>query len=597
MSRLRTRLLASLTAIALAVTVAGPAAAVPRQVPAGVGNPAVNVFIGLLEVGQARAISNRVFANVTKEEAQVTSAYAAYVATAQAQREAATSKGDTAKVQQADRVLAVLQAEQATKAQLLTQMRQNAYTQFRKPEFALMLSTIANVGPVSRLLTSASGELGGLASKVSALRNQVSGSSGVNLLAVQAYTAQLQRWTGVWAMVSGPKGRGLTDLAEKATASLQRATAGVAGADRALAETATTLAALSSALEGVKTVAVRPRGHGFFGFITNLLGIDTRLIDALRNAIRPRVRNVPGYREADIDKVLDAAMLEMMRRRLYDCGKPTGYEVRNLADNPDLGTQLDKVTRSLGGVDERLPLCDDPTAEQLLAVGEEALDPVATGSETATRPTGGGIYTISSEGRSPGARAAMVRTDGGDLSVRDLKPPLFTLGGEAVGRPDIQLVLDFEQGTASGSFDVDYACDAESCMGQASTGHAAGTFEQVPFAVPPDGPPEDYPFPAHHWYDLEKDNWYALAATDISVQLAGTSFDGSTGAYDETVRGWVEVRLSPSGWSTGSLPNGWTADLSVRLDYPDTVNPQWTLFIGSNSQIWDPRIPQPPAAG
>ncbi len=597
MRTLRRRLPAVLTAVALTLTLTGPAAAIPGQVPAGVGNPAVNVFIGLLEVGQARAISNRVFANVTKEEQQVTSAYAGYVDTAQKQRAAAQEKGDTVAVQRADRVLAVLQQEQTTKAALLKQMRQNAYTQFRKPEFALMLSTIANVGPVSRLLTSASGELGGLASKVSALRNQVSGGFGMNLLAVQAYTAQLQRWTGVWAMVSGPKGRGLTDLAEKATASLQRATAGVAGADRALAETATTLAALSSALEGVKTVAVRPRGHGFFGFITNLLGIDTRLIDALRNAIRPRVRNVPGYREADIDRVLDAAIVELMRRRLYDCGKPTGYELRTLPDNPDLGTQVDKVTRSLGGVDKRLPLCDDPTAEQLLAVGEEALDPVAAGSENATRPTGGGIYTISSEGRAPGARAAMVRIDGGDLSVRDLKPPLFTLGGEAVGLPDIQLILDFEQGTASGSFDVDYACDAESCMGQSSTGHAAGSFEQVPFAVPPDGPPADYPFPEHHWYDLEKDNWYALAATDIAVQLAGTSFDGSTGDYDETVRGWVEVRLSPSGWSTGSLPSGWYADLGVRLDYPDTVNPQWTLFIGSNSQVWDPRIPQPPSAG
>ncbi len=595
--RMRSRLAATLTAVALTLTLTGPAAAIPGQVPAGAGNPAVNVFIGLLELGQARAISNRVFANVTKEEEQVTSAYAGYVDTAQKQRAAAQEKGDNVAVQRADRVLAVLQQEQTTKAALLKQMRQDAYTQFRKPEFALMLSTIANIGPVSRLLTSASGELSGLASKVSALRQQVSGGSGVNLLALQAHTAQLQRWTGVWAMVSGPKGRGLTEMAEKATASLQRATAGAAGADRALAETATTLAALSSALEGVKTVAVRPRGRGFFGFITNLLGIDTRLIDALRNAIRPRVRNVPGYREADIDRVLDAAILEMMRRRLYDCGKPTGYEVRNLSENPDLGTQLDKVARALGGVEDRLPVCDDPTAEQLLAVGEETLDPVALGSATATRPTGGGIYTISSEGRAPGARAAMVRIDGGDLSVRDLKPPLFTLGGEAVGLPDIQLILDFEQGTASGSFDVDYACDAESCMGQSSTGHAAGTFEQVPFEAPPDGPPADFPFPEHHWYDLEDDDWYALAATDIAVQLAGTSFDGSTGDYNETVRGWVEVRLSPSGWSTGSLPSGWSADLGVRLDYPDTVNPQWTLFIGANSQVWDPRLPLPPAAG
>ena len=104
-------------------------------------------------------------------------------------------------------------------------------------------------------------------------------------------------------------------MADKAAAALRKVTKTAGAVDAELASTQEGLLALSQAVANVRQGSVRPRGGGFFGFITNLLGVDRRLIDAMRDLIRPRLRAVPGYSAADIDKLLDAAMIEMMRRR------------------------------------------------------------------------------------------------------------------------------------------------------------------------------------------------------------------------------------------------------------------------------------------
>ena len=590
------------TAVAVVLALAVPMIAVPMAgVPAVAQAPTrrlsapVNLAVGVAQAVQARVLSNRVFKNVDEQQAQVTSTYAAYVATAEKNLAAAQQAKDTVAVQRDTRVLAVLKTEQATQTEILAGMRQNAYDVFRKPEFRNLVSTIANVGPVNRIFNQASAELADLSSKVGGLRARLASGTPLSLTELDAYSTQLNRWRGVWSMIAGPKGEALTTVADKASAALRRVTKNVTSVDADLADTESGLQALADGFKNVQQVKVRPRGGGFFGFITNLLGIDTRVIDALRNLIRPRVSNIPGYSAAQIDKVLGDAMLELMRRRFADCRDRSGYDLRNLADNPDLGLSDTSLPQALGAVADRLPLCGEPTGQQLLAIGEAMAEPVATGSP-ATRPVGGGVYSLDTLNESdPGATAAFVRLEAGSLSVRDTSVvPLMALRGDAVGAPELQLTVDFETGTASGSFSATYECTAELCMGATGTGYAKATFENVPLQQAPTSPPADFPFPAHHWYDLEKDWWYGLVAVDVEVSLVGTSFDGREGGYTTSVRGWVQVALSPMGSIMGARPYGWRATTSVRLDYPDTVNPQWDLYIGADADIWEARVPVPP---
>jgi hypothetical protein len=567
--------------LAMAIPNVSLGAAVEARPTTRAANPGVNVAVGLIDVMQGRAISTRVFRNVDAEVSQVKQVYAGYEATA-------TSEGNARTVQ-------ILQTEKTVKLQLLEQMRKNAYQQFRKPEVRKLIAAVANVGPVSRIFTSAGGEIAGLASKLNELRTKISGGGALSLLEVQKYAAQIDRWKGAWSIITGPQGRQLGALADKASAALRKLTSATGAVDAELASTQDGLLALSQALNDVKTVKVRPRGGGFFGFVTDLLGIDRRLIDAVRDLIRPRVRDIPGYSAADIDRLLDKAMIEMMRRRLWDCGKPTGFEIGGLPDNPDLGMFPGELSPTLGPDDERLPLCGDPTTEELLATAEAALDPVADDGVSATRPTGGGVYTIDQATTTPGAAAVMRSADGGRISVRDIDVvPLIGMGGESAGTPDIQLIVDLAEGTVSGSFDARYECTPDLCMGMNSTGYARGSFGPLPFGVAPFEPPDDYPFPPHHWYELESEDWYALGAIDIEVSIGGTGYDGRAADYTTSVRGWIQVRLSAMGNVAGALPNGWRASFSASLDYPDTVNPQWFLWLGAEADIYDSRVHRPP---
>ena len=570
---------AVLAVLAPMVSVAGASSPAPVR---RMGNPAINGFVAFLELAQGRAISNRVFTNVDAEVAQVTSNYDRYEATAAAANDA--------------RVVQMLQQERATKLQLLQQMRNNAYQQFRKPEMRKLLSAVANLGPVNRIFVSASSELVGLAGQVDGLRTQLANGAGLNVGQVQQYAAQIDRWRGAWAILAGSPGRTLTAMADKAAAALRKVTKTAGAVDAELASTQEGLLALSQAVANVRQGSVRPRGGGFFGFITNLLGVDRRLIDAMRDLIRPRLRAVPGYSAADIDKLLDAAMIEMMRRRLWDCGKPTGFELAALPDNAQLGMFPGELVTGSGPLDEQLAMCGNPTTEQLLATGEAAMDPVADDGVPATHPNGGGVYTLDPSSTAPSAVAQMVNVDGGDLSVRDTDPvPMVAIGGDAIGVPDVQLIVDLAEGTVSGSFDVLYECTPETCMGESITGYARASFGPIPFGIAPVGPPTDFPFPEHHWYELGSDSWYALEAVDIAVSLQGTDFDGRAADYTTTVRGWIEVRLSPMGVSDGALPPGWRTAFSARFDYPDTVNPQWSMWLGADANIYDARVPRPPA--
>ena len=181
---------AVLAVLAPMVSVAGASSPAPVR---RMGSPAINGFVAFLELAQGRAISNRVFTNVDAEVAQVTSNYDSYEATAAAANDA--------------RVVQMLQQERATKLQLLQQMRNNAYQQFRKPEMRKLLSAVANLGPVNRIFVSASSELVGLAGQVDGLRTQLANGAGLNVGQVQQYAAQIDRWRGAWAILAGSPGR------------------------------------------------------------------------------------------------------------------------------------------------------------------------------------------------------------------------------------------------------------------------------------------------------------------------------------------------------------------------------------------------------
>lgn len=199
---------AVLAVLAPMVSVAGASSPAPVR---RMGSPAINGFVAFLELAQGRAISNRVFTNVDAEVAQVTSNYDSY--------EAARGSG-----QRHDRVVQMLQQERATKLQLLQQMRNDAYQQFRKPEMRKLLSAVANLGPVNRIFVSASSELVGLAGQVDGLRTQLANGAGLNVGQVQQYAAQIDRWRGAWAILAGSPGRTLTAMADKAAAALRKVT-------------------------------------------------------------------------------------------------------------------------------------------------------------------------------------------------------------------------------------------------------------------------------------------------------------------------------------------------------------------------------------
>ncbi|MCU0259450.1 MAG: hypothetical protein MUE78_00385, partial [Ilumatobacteraceae bacterium] len=289
----RTRHLAAVAVtVLLSVTVlpiARPAAVHATSTTGGLFGAAANATVGGMEILQGRAISNRVFTNVDAEEQEVAATYERYIAEAQRRLDAAVAANDPTLIERSQRVIAMLEQERSTKNEILQGMRQNAYDAFRRPEFRRIIAAVADAGPVRRIFDGARTELVDLSSKLGDVRAGLQGRSGISIVQLQTYTAQIERWRTVWSMVSGPSGRNLTALADRATAGLRRATQGLGQVDAELADTQAGLQALSQAVQDLKTVRVRPRGGGFFGFVTSLLGIDTSLIDRLRALIRPRV--------------------------------------------------------------------------------------------------------------------------------------------------------------------------------------------------------------------------------------------------------------------------------------------------------------------
>jgi hypothetical protein len=162
--------------------------------------------------------------------------------------------------------------------------------------------------------------------------------------------------------------------------------------------------------------------------------------------------------------------------------------------------------------------------------------------------------------------------------------------------PRIDVTYDLANGTVSGRLEAEYECTADACMGQMATGAVQAEFGPIAFERAPIGPPPDWPFPEHHWYELSDRSWFAMQAVDVAVQLSGTGFDGRAGSYDTVVRGWVQVELSPLGGHGEARPDGWQARVSLKFDYPDTVPQQWYLWLGMDGSIWDPRI-APPTEG
>lgn len=571
------------TVLLLAAGLAAPATVEPRPRPAvaatRVGDPRANVIIGGLKLILGRVASSRVFNNVDELTSEVKQRYESYLATA-------VERGDARTVQ-------LLQQEQNVLLAQLDAVRNNAYQQFRKPEALLLFSTVANTAPVGRILTQASTEVGSLAGQVQVLRDSLAGGGSVNAAAVQDLAAGIDRWGGVWSMISGPNGRALTSAAERASASLRQIGAAASSADGALATAQADLTTLAQTLTAVQNVPRRPSGRGLFGFVANLLRVDRTLVDVFREVFNPRLRNLPGRSKADLERALNAAVVEMMRRRWSECTKKSGYEIRGLPDNTELGKPMPgSLAPALGPVDERLPLCQSLTTEQLVAEGETAPVIVAADGTPSSELSGGAIYTLDSSSNVPGSIAQLHRLAGGDLSVRDLGDGrAVSLSGESVGTPDVQLIFDFDAGTFSGSFDINYACDADRC-GAAATGYARASFGPIPFTLPPTEPPDDFPFPDEHWRG-SSDGWYAGAAVPIEVSLAGTDLTGAAAEYTTTVVGWISASLSPNGGFGDTRPEGWRASFYASIDHPDTVRPQWYLGIWGDADIWDGNVAEP----
>jgi hypothetical protein len=237
-----------LMAVALVISTAGvvvEAAPVRAAAPTQMSDPRANIVIGGLKLLLGRSTSARVFRNVDEVTTALNARYDQYEQTAAA-------AGN-------ERVLKLLQEERKALLAQLAAVRQNAYDKFRAPETMTLISTIANTGPVNNLLGHASTEIADLAQKVGDLRTSIGQGGTVNLQEVGDLAGRLERWTGVWAVVSGPSGRGLRQAAEGAAASLRDIEQAGQRVDTELAAVQSDLTLLSQTLTAVKDVPRRPR--------------------------------------------------------------------------------------------------------------------------------------------------------------------------------------------------------------------------------------------------------------------------------------------------------------------------------------------------
>ncbi|CAB4880390.1 unannotated protein [freshwater metagenome] len=596
---MRHRLIGTLLAVVLAITTT---VVVPAASPLSTARPALaaadpvgNLVVGFTKLLVGSTTRATVYNNIDQLEKDLRTQYDAYAATA-------AKNNDT-------RTQVLLTRERDLQIGWLEGVRKNTGQTITGEQPFLLLSMIANTKEAQKFLGRAGSEVLKVKSKITGLRTAITtGSVGSALVETRKWAAQLENLSGSWSIIAGSKGAEMAAAADRVSRALRRVDAAAADADKQLESLGNDLQQISNGLAALDQVPRRPRGgNGILGFILNFVRVDKTVVDVLAELFNPRLRNMPGVKLDKLQRDLRTALSEFIRRRLHDCVKQAGPQLRYLIENePSDAVDTGSLGPPVDDGTEKLPLCDPLTAaevEELAGNVEQVQETSKNAPEpTADKPFAGGEYQVTEKSNSPTAMARLARIGTGSLTVRDLSQrPLFSLGADLIGTPSLDLLFDLGAGTVTGTFAADFACVPSTCgglLGETSTGHVEGEFGPLQYGVPPTAMPADFPFPEHHWYAPSTGIWWAGGAIDLRVRLSGSyTLDQGleSGSYDTTLKAWVSSELTPAGSYSATLrPAGWRANFSVRIDHPDTVIPQWSLYLGADADIYDGNVATPP---
>ena len=163
--------------------------------------------------------------------------------------------------------------------------------------------------------------------------------------------------------------------------------------------------------------------------------------------------------------------------------------------------------------------------------------------------------------------------------------------------PGLDVVHDLDAGTITGQVDLALACPGlETCRGEEPVAATVtGSFGPFAYGEQPEVAPENWPFPADHWYSSGMGFWWAGGPIALDVQVSGSSsFWEQTVDEAFTIIGWVDSTLAPSSQRTGELPTDWLADVRVDIDYVETDDPRWDFYTGYSTTLDETGVDIPP---
>ena len=160
--------------------------------------------------------------------------------------------------------------------------------------------------------------------------------------------------------------------------------------------------------------------------------------------------------------------------------------------------------------------------------------------------------------------------------------------------PSFDITHDLQAGTVAGQIDLELMCPGlELCReNETVAATVSGTFGPLAYGQQPEKAPEEWPFPADHYYSSGMGFWWAGGPIELDVSIVGSNgFLNKTVDVSTTVTGWVDSSLSPMSLKPGELPTDWGVDLRVNIEYVETDEsgaprwPRWDFYVGYNGQL------------
>lgn len=583
-------------ALTTVAALAGPTNPSPTEVTAPVAQAATppTQVLGLTNLIGALFRRQRVYNNAAEVQNEIRAYYDELVTSAKA----AVSDGSLSitdeQLKAFIRIRAALEVEKNAALQLLEDDKRGARQTFQNAlnrEIPSLMLAIPGIRDAAQVVE---GNLSELRDALAATRQAVAEGKPSALLGLAAHRAKLDQYAAIVGSVGGEAGMKLAEAygalagqIEQLESSADRPADEIAAG---LTEAQKQLDAALSGLEGQLRDNVRPVSIDMGAFQVRIPGqyvFYAAVADALsaqgserhgltREAMRDRVREF----------LVDTKASEF--DRLKDCYKASAAQLRASLS----GLEAESGAAAALLLTSDLRTCDPDVVKAVLAAAAElAVTTTTTPATTAPvaepegeKLSGGAIHQVTSE--TPGLQTQ-------SAFCLDYSEPLE--GGlrlsltACTDSPYFDVVYDLDEGTIAGRIELELECPGlDQCRGEdpvAAT--VSGSFGPFYYGQQPDGPPADWPFPAHHWYSGAW-YWWAGGPIELDVSISGTHYIGESTFPAEaatTISGWVSSTLFPTSTRPGELPTEWNADLAVTLDYGETIEPRWDFYTGYSTMF------------